>query len=478
MDLNAVFSPERVAVIGVSLADPFHPANIIFNKNFYGSTSRVFAVNAKGGTLDRQPVFRSVKEIPGGVDMAVVAVKAAVVPEVAVECAEAKVRSLIVISGGFSEMGDSGSRYQARLLEVCERAGMTLIGPNCFGVFSVPAIDTFFLPPERTVVPKKGHVAVASQSGAFLVDQVMTSFHEDGVGISVALSMGNKAMVDEVDLLAHFAQRDDTRAMCFYIEGIGRRSRDFMLLASEVSREKPIVVYQGGKSSKGQSAARSHTAALAGNLELVSGALRQSGVVEANNEKEVTSFSKIFSYYHHRPLQTGDIAIVSSSGGHGVVAADLCTEAGLGIPGFDAARQDALRERLDPSLHDIASLANPIDLTGSVADQDFERVLDFLLAQEDIEATLVLALPYTPMITSFIGTRLGSVVKRHDKPVVAYVPDLAKYGMVLEGFELNGIPVVHSIEEGVQMLKALRILGTRPSPGGPLEDGSRSASMP
>jgi len=461
MDLESVFRPERLAVVGVSLSNLFHPANIIFNKNRYGSSAEVFAVNPKGGMLDRNPVYRSVGEIPGGADTAVMAVKAAAVPRVAAECAAAGVKSLVVISGGFSEMGEEGRALQEELIAVCRKAGITLIGPNCFGVYSEGSIDTFFLPPERTVIPRKGDIAVASQSGAFLVDQILTNFYEAGIGISVAVSMGNKAMVDEVDLLEHFAGRDDTHAMCFYIEGIGRRSREFVRLAGEVSRTKPIVVYQGGKSTHGQEAAKSHTAALAGNIQVASGALRQCGVVEAATENEVTAFSKIFSFYRHRPLDTGRIAIVSTSGGHGVVAADLCESAGLGLPVFNEERRSEMRERVDSSLHDIASFANPIDLTGSVTDLDFERVLDYLLSQEDVEATLVLALPYTPLITSFIGTRLGHVVKKHGKPVVAYVPDLAKYGMVLEGFELNGIPVVHSIEEGVQMLKALRLLARR-----------------
>jgi acyl-CoA synthetase (NDP forming) len=457
-DLARVFSPERVAVVGVSTTNPFHPANIIYNKNFYGSESGVYAVNPKGGELERRRIFCSVGEIPERVDMAVIAVKAAVVPDVARECADAGVGSLVVISGGFAEMGESGQALQDELVDICEANGMILIGPNCFGVYSPPAIDTFFLPPERTVLPKRGDIAVASQSGAFLVDQIMTNFHEAGIGVSVAVSMGNKAMVDEVTLLEHFASRDDTRAICFYLEGIGKRSREFFELAETVTRSKPVVLFQGGKTGEGMKAARSHTGALSGDLKLMSGAMRQSGVIEATREIEVTSFSKIFTFYHHRPLETGNITVVSSSGGHGVVAADLAKEAGLSLPRFSAERQEALRARIDRSLHDIATLDNPIDLTGSVADQDFERALDYLLSEEDIEAALILALPYTPMITSFVGTRLGQVAKKHDKPVIAYIPNLAKYGMVLEGFELNGIPVVHSIEEGVQMLKALRLL--------------------
>jgi acetate---CoA ligase (ADP-forming) len=459
-DLDMVFSPRRVAVIGVSTTNPFHPANIIYNKNYYSYECEVYPVNPKGGELERRRVYRSLDELPAVPDMAVLAVRAHVVPEVARDCAEAGVKTMVVISGGFAEVGERGKELQDQLVRICEDASITLIGPNCFGVYAPPAIDTFFLPPERTVLPGKGHIAVASQSGAFMVDQIMTNFHEAGIGLSLAVSMGNKAQVDEESLLEYFAARDDTRLMCFYIEGIDAGVRRFIESARKVTPEKPIIVFAGGKSERGKAAARSHTAALAAEHELVEGAMKQSGILEAETESEMTSFAKILAFYPRRPMKMCNIAVISSSGGHGVLASDMAQAAGLNILAFDAQRQHELRHLLEPNIQDIAAVGNPVDLTGSAADQDFERVLDYLLAQDDIEAAMVLTLPYTPMMTSFVGTRLGQVVKRHDKPVVAYVPNLAKYGMVLEGFELNGIPVVHSIGEGVQMLKALRLLGT------------------
>jgi acyl-CoA synthetase (NDP forming) len=467
LDFSKVFNPERIAVIGVSMSNPFHPANIIFNKNYYGYQCEAFGVNPKGGELEHRRIYRSVREIPGKIDMAVVAVKAQHVPEAARDCAGAGVGALVVISGGFAEMGEEGRALQEELVEICAAGSMTLIGPNCFGVYSPPLVDTFFLPPERTVFPRKGDIAVASQSGAFLVDQIMTSFHEAGIGISVAVSMGNKAAVDEDVLLEHFNSRADTGCMCFYIEGLDPGVRKFIESARGVTEKTPVVVFMGGKTERGQAAAASHTAALAGNHEMVAGALKQSGILEAETEAEVTSFCKILSYYHHRPLHSCNIAILSSSGGHGVVASDMASMADLQVPRFSLERQEELRALVEPAIQEIASLANPVDLTGSATDQDFERSLDYLLSCEDIEAALVLTLPYTPMLTSFVGTRLGQVVKRHDKPVVAYVPDLAKYGMVLEGFELNGIPVVHSIEDGVQMMRALRLLGLYAAGGTP-----------
>ncbi len=458
-DLELVFNPRTVAVIGVSTTNPFHPANIIYNKNYYGYDCEAYAVNPRGGEMERRPVYRSLAELPSRPDMAVVAVKAHLVPGVARDCARAGVRTMVVISGGFAETGPEGRALQDELVEVCEEASITLIGPNCFGVFAPPAVDTFFLPPERTVLPRSGDVAVASQSGAFMVDQVMTNFHEAGIGLSLAVSVGNKAQVDEETLVDHFAGHRGTRVMCFYIEGMDQGVRNFIEKAKRITPEKPIIVFLGGKSERGKHAALSHTAALAADHALVAGVLKQSGIIEAVTEQEVTSFAKILTYYPHRPMRLCSVAVVSSSGGHGVLASDSATEAGLNVPAFSAERRKELRDLLEPDIRDIAAVGNPVDLTGSAADQDFERTLDYLLAQDDIEAAMILTLPYTPMMTSFVGTRLGQVVKKHDKPVVAYVPNLAKYGMVLEGFELNGIPVVHSIDEAVQMLKALRLLG-------------------
>jgi acyl-CoA synthetase (NDP forming) len=460
VDLSAVFEPKRMAVIGVSHSNIFHPANTVYHNNYYRYRVETFAVNPKGGEVERRPVYRSVSDIAGGVDLGVVAVKAPLVPGIARECAACGVRGLVVISGGFAETGtEEGKAYQAELVEICSENGMVLIGPNCLGVYSPPFLNTFFLPPERTILPKAGEVAVASQSGAILLDQMMTRLSEADVGISVAVSIGNKAMVGEADLVKYFASRDDTRIACFYIEGMDMRSSEFIRISGKVSMSKPVIVYLGGKSEKGQKAAVSHSAAMVGKEEIMSAALRQNGVIEAVDEEEITSFAKIFSYYHHRPLLHGNVAIITSSGGHGVIAADLADKAGLKIPTFSEDRREELRSVVGSTIKDIASFANPVDLTGSAADQDFERVLDLLIAQEDIEAIVVLVLPYTPVISSMLGSRMGQIVTGADKPVVAYVPNLAKYGMVLEGFELNGIPVVHTIAEAVQMLKALRLLG-------------------
>jgi acyl-CoA synthetase (NDP forming) len=459
MDLRGIFEPERVAVVGVSLSNPFNPANIVFNKNYYSYRAETFAVNPRGGELERLPVYKSVLEIPDGVDQAVVAVRAKLVPGVARECAQAGVKSIVVLSGGFAEIGTpEGIALQEELVEICIANSITLVGPNCLGIYSPPFTNSLFLPPERTTLPKEGDIAVASQSGAFLVDQLFTGFADSGIGVSVGVSIGNKAMIDEVSVLEHFAEREDTKAMVFYIEGMDKRAREFLRAAGETSPSKPIIVYLGGKSEKGMEAAKSHTGALAGNMEIMSAALRQKGVIEAENESEITSFAKIFSYYHHCPLQTGNITIISSSGGHGVISADLAVKAGLNVPHFSRERGEALRAVTQDAIKDIASCQTPVDLTGSASDQDFERVLDYLLAQDDVEAAIILALPYTPIVTSLIGSRLGHVVRNRDKPVVAYVPDLAKYGMMLEGFELNGIPVVHSMEASVEMLKALRLL--------------------
>jgi len=155
LDLGAAFEPKSMAVIGVSLTNPFHPANIVYNKNYYGHTAEVYAVNPKGGWLERRPVYRSVGEIPGKVDMAFVAVKAHLVPRVARECAAAGVRTLVVISGGFAETGEEGASHQEELVEMCRKRSMVMFGPNCLGIYSPPSSTLFSFPPRgRSFLPR------------------------------------------------------------------------------------------------------------------------------------------------------------------------------------------------------------------------------------------------------------------------------------------------------------------------------------
>jgi acyl-CoA synthetase (NDP forming) len=450
MDLKPLFEPRTMAVFGVSASNYRHPANEIFNKNMLRYPVKVYGVNPRGGTINGQPINRGISEVSEQIDLAVIAVRADLVPEVMIECIEAKVRSAMVISGGFAEVGRQD--LQDRLVAIAKEASFPFVGPNCLGIYVPSRLDTFFLPGERMVTPVEGNVSFVSQSGGILVDQ-MIKFTNEGVGIAKAISIGNKALLGELDILDYFAADPATKVIAFYIEGFGdNEGRQFVLKAGKCG--KPVVVLKSGKSPGGSRAVSSHTAALAGDYASFSAVLSQYGILEAANELELVSFCEGLSTYA-KPIE-GRVGIVTVSGGHGAVAVDACASHGIAVPALPENIQEELRKTLSPSVQGIAALTNPIDLTGSGIDEDFVSTAKIFCSREDIDCVLALLLPYIPGITSDLGAKLSTVVRQCGKPLIAYVPHVEKYAMLIEGFKLNGAPVSPSIEGAVLMVDALR----------------------
>lgn len=450
MNLSRLFKPKTVAVIGLSFTNERHPANVIYNKNNLRLEAKAFPVNDRGGVYHGEKVYMSVSEIPETVDLAVIATKAQAVPKILDECIRANVGSAVVISGGFAETGNNG--LQERIAARAREANFPFIGPNCLGIYSPPHVDTFFIPSERMVRPEKGRVALISQSGGVLVDH-MVKLAGEGVGLSKAVSIGNKALIREIDLLDYFSNDPETEVIAFYIEGFERNEgRQFVIKAGGCP--KPVIVLKSGKTPTGGKAVSSHSAALAGDYEVFSSVLSQFGIVEAKDEFELIPFCEALCCYQ-KPIG-GRVGIITGSGGHGALAVDICLSHGLGVPSIGDQDQRDIREKVSTRIQSIASFANPVDLTGSAVDDDFVAAANSLSHNEEIDCIVVLLLPYLPGITSDLGARLSQIYRQAGKPMIAYVPHVEKYLMFVEGFQLNGIPVAHSIEEAVHMAEALR----------------------
>jgi len=450
VNFQALFKPKTVAVIGVSLTNDRHPANVVYTKNHLRYPIKVFPVNPRGGVLGGQTVFAHISEIPEKVDLAVIAARAEQVPTILSDCVAAGVSAAIIISAGFAETGRLD--LQDRIALIAREAGFPFVGPNCLGIYSPSHMDTFFLPPERMVRPNPGNVALVSQSGGVLVDQIV-KFAEEGVGLSRAISIGNKALIGELELLNYLAQDPETEVIGFYVEGFGRNEgREFILAASHCP--KPVIVLKAGKSPGGGRAVSSHTASLAGDYETFSTVLSQYGVVEARDQLEMISFCESLSCYQ-RSIK-GNIGIITGSGGHGALAVDTCTGHGLAVPFLSEQAQNEIRKNLTSSVQPIASLGNPIDLTGSAVDDDFVFATSYLSRRSEFDCIVMLLLPYLPGITSDIGARVSQIYQQEHKPLVAYVPHVEKYRMIIEGFEFNRMPVSPSIEGAVLMAEALR----------------------
>ena len=449
-NLKPLFKPKTMAVVGVSLTNDRNPANAVFQKLLLRYPVEVFAVNPKGGRLQSETVYRRLIDIPVKIDHVVIAVRAEHVPEVVTDCIQAGAAGATIISGGFSERGRQD--LQTRVARKAAAAEIPVIGPNCLGVYAPGLFDTFFLPGERLVQPAEGNVAIISQSGGILVDQLV-KFAGQGVGVSLAVSIGNKALIREIDLLAYLAGDSRTQVIAFYIEGFAPNEGRLFVQAA-VRCKKPVIVLKAGKSTSGSRAVASHTAALAGDYDVFSQVMAQYGIAEARNEYELISFCEALSCYQ-QPI-TGNVGIVTISGGHGALAVDTCRQHGLNVPPLDDALKHRLRSQLNPRVQPIASLDNPIDLTGSADDDDFIVSANALCEAPEIDCLLVLLLPYSPGISADLGARLGQLYRRTRKPLVAYVPHAEKYRMFIEGFELNRVPVSDAIEGAVLMVEALR----------------------
>ncbi|MCU0601730.1 MAG: CoA-binding protein [Desulfobacterales bacterium] len=444
MNFTPLFKPDSMAVAGVSLSNDRHPANVIYNKIHLRYPVKVYPVNPKGGVFKRDRVYRTMEEIPGPVDLAAIAVRADLVPETLAQCIRKGVGGAVIISGGFAESGRAD--LQERITAMAREADFPFIGPNCLGIYSPGKFDTFFLPGERLVRPSPGSVGFVSQSGGVLVDQ-MVKFAEQGLGLSLAVSIGNKALIRETDLLRYLAEDPATTVIAFYVEGFGRNEgRAFVELAAGLS--KPVIVLKAGKTAEGSRAVSSHTASLAGDYKVFADVLAQHGIVEARNEFELTCFCESLSHYP-RAIE-GNVGVVTVSGGHGALATDICADIGLQVPRLSDAVKAEIRSGLSDNIRDIASLENPVDLTGSAVDEDFEAAVSALGRAPEVDCLLLLLLPYSPGISSDLGARLSYVHQQTGKPLVAYVPH------VIEGFELNNVPVASSIDGAAFMVEAMR----------------------
>ncbi len=454
--LKTMLNPKVTAVVGVSTSNPFSPGNVIFRKLAFENNLPTYPINPKGGFVEGIQVHKSITEAPDDIELAVISVPAKYVPGVLRECGKKRIKSVVVVSGGFSEVGESGADLQSEIVDIAREYGITMVGPNCIGVFVPDVLDTFFLPSERVARPRKGSVAIISQSGGWLIER-LEEFAERDVGIAAAVSIGNSAQTDVTDFVEFFGKDDSINVILAYVEGFDEgEGLEFVKASSKIAKKKPVVVLKGGESEAGHRATQSHTSSLAGDMAIAKAAFKQYGVIRAADEDEVMAYAKVFSF-KPKPMKGSGVGTLTVSGGHGVIASDEAAHYGLQFPPFSEEQQARMRAVMTPAYQGIASFRNPCDLTGSASDIDYERVLNEMLQFDTISAALLLLLPYAPGISLQIGARVANVAKRHDKTVVAYVPDLDKYEVIIKGFELNGIPVGDTIEEAVQMLNGIRL---------------------
>ncbi len=452
-DLDVFFYPKSVAVIGASRTPGKVGYELLKNlKEKY--RGKIYPINPKADEILGLKAYPSIKDVPDEVDMAVISVPAAMVPKVAEECGEKGVKGLVVISGGFREVGHEGAKLEEELVRVVRKYGMRLIGPNCVGVY-VPktGVNTVFLTKERQGYPEHGFIAFISQSGAFGA-AVLDWAAMRGIGISKFVSYGNKADVDEDDVLEYLRDDEDTRVITMYVEGVSD-GRAFFKALRETTSVKPVVVLKSGRTEAGARAASSHTGALAGQDFIYSAVFKQSGAIRTYGMEELFDVGMAMGM---QPPANGDrIAVLTVGGGSGVMATDALCDLGLKVPRLSDSTIEKLRKVLLP----IASPYNPVDVTGSARDEHLVEAVEILMRSGEVDAIMWLPYYMVPGISEELNKKFVERVKKVNKELSTPIPvvGVATGGTYTAKFsreaEELGIPMYLSPERAAKAIKAL-----------------------
>jgi len=464
--LDTFFNPSTVAIIGATKKTD-KAGHVIF-KNFANNKKRgifkgkIYPVNPREETIIGFKCYRKITEIPGEVELVVIVVPAKVVPQIMIDAVSKKVKTAIIITAGFREIGKT--EFEKILVKTASDAGIRILGPNCLGVYySKTGVDTLFLPETKVLTtgdeiiatprPLFGGIAIVTQSGAFGI-AALDYLAGKQMGISKFVSFGNKSDVTETETINYLLSDRETKVILLYVEDI-KHGRRFLEIAKNVSLKKPIVVIKSGRSAAGARAAASHTGAIAGSDKIYDTVFNQTGVFRANDMEEFFDAGKALSM--QPPAFGKNIGILTDAGGPGIMAVDECASKGLLVNHFSKKTLDKFQILKDQRvLPRFASILNPVDLTGSVTDEMYEAAVDIMFQDPDINGIILLGLHHLPALREKYIDGVAKISGKYQKPIV--MCDIGETEMALYTrfrFDKLGIPAYSSPEDAARAMNSL-----------------------
>jgi acetyltransferase len=407
-NLDALFSPAYVAVIGASDNEDKPGYAILYNIIESKFSGRIYPINPGKDQILGLPCYKSIDAVQGAIDLALIAIPASRVPDTLEQCGKRGVRAAIIISAGFRETGAEGLRAERAIAEIARRYNMPVLGPNCLGL-----IDTF-TPLNATFasgMPPKGKVAFLSQSGALCTSALDIAIAER-IGFASLVSLGNKADLSEIDFLSAWAGSPQVNAVLAYLEGISDGPR-FIQVAREFTKKKPIVAIKAGVTSGGSRAVSSHTGSMAGSERAYEAAFKQAGVIRAESIGRLFEFGVALA---RQPLpNNGSVAIITNAGGPGIMATDAIERARLSMASLDRKTMDELRRVLPPA----ASVRNPVDLLGDATTDRYRSALNLVLSDPNVGALIVILTPQFSTRIDEVAEAVADAAKNRSIPVIA-----------------------------------------------------------
>ena len=424
--VSALFSPDRIAVVGATDRDDSVGQAIMRNLTS-GFDGTVLPVNPGRETVFGRPALDSVADADA--DLAVVVVPPDIVESVVREAGQAGIRSVVVITAGFGETGSEGAAREAALVEVAAEYDINLVGPNSLGIASTSVgMNATFGPEDAT----PGRLSFMSQSGAFIT-AVLEWANEQGLGFKDVVSLGNKAVLDEADFIDAWGDDEGTDVVIGYLEGI-EDGQAFIQTARRVTTETPVVIVKSGRTDAGAQAASSHTGTIAGSEQAYEAGLDQAGVVRADSVQELFDAARILE---SQPLPHRDtVAVVTNAGGPGVMTTDAVGDSRLSM----ASLTDSTLETLSASLPAGGNIYNPVDVVGDADNERFRAALDAVLGDESVGSVIVLACPTAVLDYEELGHDTVELQATHGKPVAACLMGGARVDAAEAALSAAGIP--------------------------------------
>ena len=445
MALESFFNPRSVAIVGASAKQGKVGYEILTSMLRAGYPGRIFPVNNKADQIEGLKCFADLASIGEVPELVIIVVPAAVVPEVMQQCATVGARSVIIITAGFKEVGEEGAQLEKKVVQIAKQGGVRVIGPNCLGLI-VPKnrLNASF----GGDLPIDGAMGYLSQSGA-LMAAILDMANAGGIGFSKLVSIGNKADVDELDIIKAFGQDKDTKVIAGYLENI-KDGNIFVREAENISQRKPILLIKAGGTEAGAKAASSHTGSLAGGETAYEAVFDRAGIVRCNSIKQQFDYAQAFAY---QPLPKGSrVAVITNAGGPGIMAADEIERQGLKFAGFSDKTISALAGRLPAA----ANVHNPVDVLGDALADRYEFALGTVLDDDNVDMALVLLTPQAMTQCAETAQVLVKVAsQKKQKPVLACFLGAKKVDQAKKVLRQGGIPTYESPESSVATMKVM-----------------------
>ena len=444
--LEAFFDPKSVAVVGASTSPEKLGYAVLENlvNGGYAEIGKIFPINPKADEILGQKAYPSVLDVPENIDLAVIVIPYPYVPAVLEECGKKKISGVVVISAGFREAGMEGLERELELLEIAKKYQFRLIGPNCLGI-----IDTF-TPINASFsagTPPQGPMAFMSQSGA-LGTAILDWAQAGRLGLAKFVSLGNKADVSEIELLEAWADDEDTKVIMMYSEGLPN-GQEFIKVAREVTKKKPVVAIKSGVTKSGSRAVSSHTGSLAGSEQAYQAAFLQAGVLRANDMASMFDMALALGY---QPLLKGDrIAIVTNAGGPGILATDALERSGMSLARLEVETIKSLEKRLP----DAASAANPVDVLGDARGDRYRFALEIVSKDPNVDGIMVVLTPQAMTEIEDTARLVGSLSHEIDKPVLACFMGEAKVQLGIKVLREYDVPNFSFPEQAALAFRAM-----------------------